>query len=227
MNTFFEIIIVILLLAIVIIASVLKKAWNSLDVFFDEKAKNYATKQDIEEITRKTEAVHTEFKQIMGEFEADLAFKYSFYKKQYMSLYTHLYRIISFSNAIIFFGMRIDNDNDFANLPIADFKYDSETNIIGGDDQTIETGNNKSSITKILELVNSNAIYASPQLIDICSALHCIKEKRSFSSNERYNALELKLREKLVKVIVDDYKWLRNQLRLSDDHESIYLDLIA
>lgn len=60
---------------------------NYVPSYFDEKGKNLATKQDIAEITRKTEEVQKEFKEGFELFSSDVRFKYDFFYKQYSELY--------------------------------------------------------------------------------------------------------------------------------------------
>jgi hypothetical protein len=56
---------------------------NFFPSYMDEKGKNLATKEDIEEITRKTEEVQQEFKEKIELFSSDVRFKYDYYYKQY------------------------------------------------------------------------------------------------------------------------------------------------
>lgn len=67
---------------------------NYLPSYMDEKGKNLATKEDIEEITRKTEEVQKEFREGFELFSNDVKFKYDFFYKQYSELYCKLYAII-------------------------------------------------------------------------------------------------------------------------------------
>lgn len=54
---------------------------NYLPSYMDEKGKNLATKEDIEEITRKTEEVQQEFREGFELFSNDVKFKYDFFYK--------------------------------------------------------------------------------------------------------------------------------------------------
>lgn len=67
---------------------------NYLPSYIGEKGKNLATKEDIAEITRKSEEVQDEFRREYEKFNIDLNFKYDFYYKQLTELYTQLYAII-------------------------------------------------------------------------------------------------------------------------------------
>ena len=60
----------------------------------DKKGENLATKEDIKEITRKTEEVQREFKEEFEAFSSDMKFKYDFFYRQYSELYCKLYAIV-------------------------------------------------------------------------------------------------------------------------------------
>lgn len=68
--------------------------------YIREKGKNLATKEDIQEITRKTEEVQKEFKEDFELFTSDVKFKYDFYYEQYAKLYSKLYAIIAQSEYV-------------------------------------------------------------------------------------------------------------------------------
>lgn len=57
---------------------------NYLPSYINEK--NLATKEDIADITKKTEEVQREFKEGIELFTNDVRFKYDFYYKQYAEL---------------------------------------------------------------------------------------------------------------------------------------------
>ena len=56
----------------------------------DKKGENIATKEDIEEITRKTEEVQREFKEEFEAFSSDMKFKYDFFCSYIFSLLIHV-----------------------------------------------------------------------------------------------------------------------------------------
>lgn len=64
------------IVAIIILGLFLKNYFPS---YMDEKGKNLATKEDIAEITRKTEVVQQEFRENFERFSSDIRFKYDFY----------------------------------------------------------------------------------------------------------------------------------------------------
>ena len=84
---------------------------NYLPSYMDEKGKNLATKEDIEEITRKTEEVQQEFREGFELFSNDVKFKYDFFYKQYSELYCKLYAIIIQSEYVRHFIELTDKRN--------------------------------------------------------------------------------------------------------------------
>lgn len=80
-----------------------------LPSYMDEKGKNLATKEVIEEITRKTKEVQKEFKEIFELFTNDVKFKYDFYYKQYADLYCKLYAFVIQSEYVRHFIELTDN----------------------------------------------------------------------------------------------------------------------
>ena len=79
------------IVAIIILGLFLKNYFPS---YMDEKGKNLATKEDLAEITRKTEVVQQEFRENFERFSSDIRFKYDFYYRQYTELYCKLYAIV-------------------------------------------------------------------------------------------------------------------------------------
>lgn len=200
MNTnvleYIQIILSVIIAVLIIIA---KKAWGSVDTFFEEKAKNYATKQDVEEITRKTESVQIEFKKIMSLFEADVEFKYKFYEEQYKNLYSLLYCYLSESEAIKKLNTCFDSEIKMENIAIAEFQTEEKDSLF----------------IKILDLISNNQAYASPDLIDLLNAANILtKQYNSELSSNTYCKILLEIKKKIVSTILVDYNWLREQLKL-------------
>lgn len=193
---YIQIILSVIIGALIIIA---KKAWGSVDAFFEEKAKNYATKQDVEEITRKTESVQIEFKKIMSLFEADVEFKYKFYEEQYKNLYSLLYCYLSESEATKKLNACFDSEIKMENIAIAEF----------------QTEERDSLFIKILDLISNNKAYASPDLIDLLNAANILtKQYNSELSSNTYCKILWEIKKKIVSTILVDYNWLREQLKL-------------
>jgi len=62
------------------IMELLQKITNAFGTYFEKKAENFATKQDVAEMRTKTEEVQAEFHRINERFDADLKFKYQFFE---------------------------------------------------------------------------------------------------------------------------------------------------
>ena len=86
------------LIVLIVMVLVARFFWKQLvdktiPSYMEEKGKNLATKQDVEEITRKTEQVQKEFKEDFERFTTDIHFKNDFYSQQYEELYADLYTV--------------------------------------------------------------------------------------------------------------------------------------
>ncbi len=203
MNTASEIVIeaiqFVLITIIFVTGNFFKKAWKSSDAFFEEKAKNYATKQDIQDITTKTEQIQNKFKEELVCFEKDLQFKYNLYEKQYTELYADLYLLLSKSNAIKNLFNAIDDEIDLTEVSIVEYQGESESSIL----------------VEMLELIERKKEYATPLLVEVSSNLVALKNQYDTGLlDENYNNIQNDLKKKLSKIIVQDYNSLRKHLQL-------------
>lgn len=201
MNEFWEMFQSVLLVIIIFLG---KKTINSYDAFINEKAKNLATKQDVEEITRKVESVQTEYKQRFERFYTDLQFKYKIYEQQYDELYSKLYQIVCSSESVRLFALKFNDINlPFDEVPLAYLD---------------DTGKNENPLlNEIVDLVNQNYKYAFPTLLKVVSALCVMREQTNYVLHqEEAKKLNQQLKKDLVKIILKEYSWLRAQLHLSD-----------
>lgn len=192
-------------LLICFIAVIGTKMWSSIDFYFAEKAKNLATKQDVVEITMKTEAVQTEFHKIIEIFDADLAFKYQFCEKQYNDLYSQLYQKICESEGLRYVLNNLAEEHmNYSDFPVVEFASENEEDICQsyGD----------STINQILNLVSMNYIYASPELVKIVSVLRNVEKQGNNLAEEKVRKSKIQLRKKLTNIIVEDYNRLRREL---------------
>ena len=159
----------ILYVAICFIATVGTRIWLAIEQYLAEKAKNLAAIQDVGKITAETEAVQAEFHKTTGKFDADLAFKYRFYEKQYNELYSKLYQKICESEGLRYILNNLVGEHmNYSDFPIVEFASEIEEN----PGQTY----GDSTIDQILKLISTNYIYASPDLIKIVSVLENMKK---------------------------------------------------
>lgn len=195
-----------------------QKLWLSLDKYFEKKAENMATKQDITEITRRTETVQAEFHKVLSKFDADLKFKYEFYEKQYTELYSELFYEICNSEALRYVLVNICGKHlEFANVPILKCTLGKK-----GHEDTLSIEEN-SIEKKIINLVYQKHIYASPELLKlICTLDKVLSHKKNEKMQKSISQITCELKIKLVKTILKDYHWLRKQLMLQNSEDEIF-----
>lgn len=198
-------------IAIVVMFGIVNKLWSSLDTYFEKKAENLATKQDVTEITLKTEQVQADFHKILGRFDADLRFKYEFYEKQYSELYSSLFCMVCESESLRYVLTRLSDEQIvFCEIPIVEYEIYND----GRESQEIEA----SICGKMLNLISDKYVYASPSLIKLAYALiNTEKFETTVESAERRRIFELHLKKEIVRIILKDYYWLREQLHLQEN----------
>lgn len=210
---FLDILSILSYVAIVVIAGIMKKMWSSLDTYFDEKAKNLATKQDVTEITVKTEEVQADFHKILGKFDADLKFKYEFYAKQYSELYSLLYSMVCESESLRYILANLSGEHIiFTEVPIMEYEIDND----GG--KNLET--KKTICEKMLNLILDRYVYASPSLMkSACALVNIEKYPGTVGNEDQKKLLEYQLKAKIIRTILNDYYWLRQQLHLQESND--------
>lgn len=197
-------------IAIIVLFALGKKWWSSLDKYFEKKAENFATKQDISEITLLTEQIHTDFKMALSSFDADIKFKYDFYVKQYNELYSKLFYIVCESEALRYILTKLAKENiTFNEIPIIEYEED---------DNMIENQSDKKSICdKIVNLISDKYVYASPSLIKLsCAYTNAEKCQPAIEYTGQKEQLKCQLKAEIVRTILKDYYWLRQQLLLQE-----------
>ncbi len=201
-------------IAIAAIVGVVCKMWSSLDTYFNKKAENLATKQDVTDITTKTEEIQAEFNKTLSEFDADLSFKYDFYEKQYRELYTSLFYLVCESESLRFILNNLSKGKIvFKDIPIVEY-------YAGNDRKGEET--EKSIFKKLLDLISNKYVYASPSLLKMSCALINIREyPMSVDNEDQKKILEHQFRLEIVKIILRDYYWLRKQLHLQESDDEL------
>ena len=201
-----DIFIMLLYVIVGVIIRILAKARKALDKYIEKKAEGLATKQDISEITVKTEEVRAEFHKILEKFDADLKFKYQFYEEQYKELYSELYQKICRSEALRFILNSLEGTHlDSNDIPIVE--YESENDVIN---------------QEMIKLIQEKHIYASPELLGLACKMERIEDYTdSVDTEDKAKELECELKRNMVKVIIKDYRWLRQQLQLQKESDII------
>lgn len=180
----------------------LKKIDAASNSFFEKKAENLATKQDIAEITRKTEEVQSEFKRGFSVFEQDLEYQHQLYENQYNKVYSKLFYLICQSEGLRFVEKQLNNDLelDFKTCPI------------------VELQSQESIMKKIIDLIDSNIEYVTPGLIRLCVVYRVVDHYKKDANNaSSINHLLLEAKKEIVKKTIIDYVDLRNKLKLENN----------
>lgn len=204
---------------------------NFFPSYMDEKGKNLATKEDIEEITRKTEEVQQEFKEKIELFSSDVRFKYDYYYKQYSELYSNLYSFIVQSEYVRkFIELTKGEIHTFEDIPffeitpihrvtvtLASGKYERKT-------EEIDTAVSSLNKDALCEYIISKGDLATQELLKIAVAYRFVSARIDDVDQTVKRVAqeqELKMLAKMVRCIVSDYNQLRANLHLCCDEEEL------
>lgn len=212
-----------------------------LPSYMDEKGKNLATKEDIQEITRKTEEVHKEFKEGFEFFSSDLQFKYNFYYKQYSELYSKLYAIIIQSEYVRhFISLTNGQEYSFDEFPFFEItptqrvtqqlKFESgKPGTFSQNTEETETPISQFNKKQLCDYIISNGEYATQKLLKIAVAYRFAyshyegnQEVKNSSCAGTANDEEFRLIREMVCCIVREYNYFRKELRM--DYNKAELD---
>jgi len=213
---------------------------NFFPSYMDEKGKNLATKEDIQEITRKTEEVKKEFEEKMQVFSSDVKFKYDFRYKQYSGLYSKLYAVVIQSEYIRLFIDTVEgNKVSFDDAPFLEIspteKRTGTLHVEGGKSNyeiKVDVINTPiSQFNKILlsDCIIENGALASQELLKIAVSYRFAYEyysgNKSGTKVEAFGKIpdeeEFRLIREMVCCIVKDYNVLRKSLNMSYDDEEL------
>lgn len=214
---------------------------NYLPSYMDEKGKNLATKEDIQEITRKTEEVQKEFKEGFEYFSSDLRFKYDFYHKQYSELYSKLYAIVIQSEYVRHF-IKITNgqEHSFEEVPFFEItpthrvnhqlKFESGKPMIFNQSSVeIETPISQFNKKQLCDFIIENGEYATQELLKIAVSYRFAyshyagnPDVKNSSCENAANDEEFRLIRNMVCCIVREYNYFRKELKM--DYDKVELD---
>lgn len=206
---------------------------NYLPSYMDEKGKNLATKEDIEEITRKTEGIQQEFRKGFEMFSNDVKFKYDFFYKQYSELYCKLYAIVIQSEYVRHFieltDKKVISFEDAPFLEITPTHKETKTCNIGGENgssvtrktEEIETSISQFNKKELCDYIIDNGSLASQKLLKLAVAYRFAADHYSGNGsggsldiNEVADEEEFRMIKDIVVAIVKDYNLLRKELKL-------------
>lgn len=206
---------------------------NFFPSYMDEKGKNLATKEDIAEITRRTETVQAEFKEEFEKFTSDLHFKYDFYYKQYTELYCKLYAIVIQSEYVRYFiGLSGERKISFEDAPFLEISPTHRTKQtikleegkplqVSQTTEDIETPILQFNKNMLCEYIIDKGDLATQELLKAAVSYRFAHSNYSGNSNvknssceEEANEEEFRLIGEMVRCIVRDYNALRKELRM-------------
>ncbi len=212
---------------------------NFFPSYMEEKGKNLATKEDIADITEKTEEVQVEFKKQFELFSSDVAFKYDYFFKQYSELYCELYRIIIQSEYLRYiFKHYEENDLTFDEVPFIELVLtkDNTVSTLNKSGETItclerttvDTPWSLDNKKKLCDLIIDNGHLASQELLKFAMSYRFVYDHYSGTNQISVSKLkeiadeeELKLIRKMVCTIVKDYNYLRKMLNMTYDKKEL------
>lgn len=206
---------------------------NYFPSYMEEKGKNLATKEDIAEITEKTEEVQRQFREKFELFSSDVRFKYDFYYKQYSELYCDLYKIVIQSEYIRHF-LYLDSgrESSFDEAPFIEISQTTRVKEIekwGTGKETeyqktvekFDTPLSKFNKKQLCDYIIENGQYASQQLLKLAVSYRFAysyytgnPEIKSASMQDTANDEEFRLIREIVCCIVKEYNILRRKLNM-------------
>lgn len=195
--------------------------------YLDQKGKNLATKEDVAEITKKTEEVTTHFKKELECFTTDLKFKSDFYFQQYAKLYCKLYAIVCQSEYIRNFIYEDQKkyysfeDYPFLEIsPTISKKIVINSQISRNPAEIIgitETPLSKCNKNQLCLFIIENAEYANQNLLKLAMSYRFVQTL--YGKNDLYtktaNDEELRIIKEIVINIIKEYNSLRKYLNLN------------
>ncbi len=206
---------------------------NLLPSYMDEKGKNIATKEDIQEITKKTEEVQKEFRESFELFSSDVQFKYDLYYKMYANLYTKLYAIIMQSEYVRHFILLTNNENfTFEDEPFIEispiertsqeFKFEQgKPATMKQTVENIETPISQFNKKTLCDYIIDNGEFASQDLLKLAVSYRFAyshytgnTDVKNSSCQSIANDEEYRLIKEIVFSIVKEYNWLRKELKM-------------
>lgn len=188
--------------------------------YMKKKGDNLATKEDVAEITQKTEDVKQQFQKDFATFSNTLKFRNEYASEQYVNLYAKLYVIIIQSEYCRKFIQDIQGVNttfeEHPYIEISPTRRQTTTFSsagVQGHEEIIETDISNTNKKKLFELVIDNSQYASQELLKIAVAYRFVHSMYGPAETDDVNEEEVRLLKKLLKCIVREYNEVRKSLQ--------------
>ncbi|WP_424768000.1 hypothetical protein [Paenibacillus sp. sgz302251] len=204
---------------------------NYLPTYMNEKGKNLATKEDIGDITQKTEEVKNVFQKQFADFYAELKFKNDFYYKQYSQLYAKLYAIVAQSEYFRYFAGKyqglISPMSEVPFFEITGKRMEMSADLFSGAILSQKTEEIADSVTEfnknqICDFIIANGDVASQKLLKLAVAYRFAHRNYSGSGKsledeklkKAFDDEEFELIKKIIHTVIIDYNALRRDIKL-------------
>ncbi|MDL2324636.1 hypothetical protein LJC61_05740 [Ruminococcaceae bacterium OttesenSCG-928-A16] len=196
--------------------------------YMKKKGENLATKQDIAEITQKTEEVKQQFQRDFTAFSNMLKFRNEYTSEQYINLYAKLYAIVVQSEYCRKYMQDIQgistSFDEHPYLEISPTRKQTTTfgnGTVQGREEIIETDISQTNKRKLFELVIDNSQYASQELLKIAVAYRFIHSMHGPTASDEVNEEEIRLLKKLLLCIIKEYNGVRKLLQFDYNDEEL------
>lgn len=204
-----------------------------LPSYMNEKGKNFATKEDIKDITSRTEEVKILFQKEMEIFSSDLTFTNDYAFNRYSVLYTKIYGIVIQSEYLRYFNKKHKmGDFSLEEVPFIELsrtQVKQQTDLFTGVSASEETSiqNEITSFNKkqLCDYIIEHGEYASPKLLKLAIAYryvwsHYAGKLEDKTATKAFNDSEFELIREIVKTIIIEYNEMRKIVKLSySEHE--------
>lgn len=225
------------IVAIIILGLFLKNYFPS---YMDEKGKNLATKEDIAEITRKTEVVQQEFRENFERFSSDIRFKYDFYYRQYTELYCKLYAIVIQSEYVRrFMKLQTGKETSFDEAPFLEIsptrritnalKFENgAASKVSTETEEIITPISQFNKKQLCDYIIENGAYSSQKLLKIAMSYRFAynyysgnPETKNSECQKIADDEEFRLIREMICCIVSEYNYYRKALNMNYDENEL------
>ena len=196
-----------------------------LPSYIEQKGKNYATKEDVQEITKLTESIQQEFRKEIERFKLDLDYKYEFYYKQYEGLYCYLYSIIVQSEYVRQYLKIVRNEEfSFDDAPFIAITPIHRTNQkieytegpgvnYNQKIEEIETPISKFNFEELINFIIEKSALADQKLIKYAVAYRFVHSVRGADADkEEFKEEEERLEKVIIVSIIETFNRLRKEL---------------
>jgi len=197
---------------------------NYLPSYMEEKAKNLATKEDIQRITDLTESVQQNYRKDIEQYKSDLQFRYDFYYKQYEGLYCYIYAIVIQSEYMReFIKKERGEEYQFEEVPFLTITPPKKiTMTISADGTSINeeeleevTPVSEFNFDNLVKYIIQNSSLAEHDLMKYAVGYRFANHISDKSKNQNVVDDErIKLQGEIVKSIVKTYNRLRKELKI-------------